>query len=91
MPAVKVDPTLVAHSMSEYGVALVIVSFVLLLLFVYFWKMINQKSIIERMFDAQNAVMETQTKKIEKIKEDVLVIRIRLEGDFRVKGVDIDE
>ena len=88
---IKVSPDAVAHSMSEYGVALVVLSFVLLLLFVYFWKMINQKGLFERLFEAQNHMIEILTVKVDRIKEDLLIIRTRMEGDFRVKGRDEDE
>ena len=88
---IKIDPDAVTHSMSEYGVALVILSFVLLLLFVYFWKMINQKSSFERMFESQRQMIASLIKKVDKVKDDLLIIRTRLEGNFRVRGMDEDE
>ena len=86
MPPIK--PDAVAQSLNEYGIALVIISFVLCLLFVYFWKMINQKSLFERLFESQNTILNRLIKKLDKVKDDILVIKTKLDGNFRTQGRD---
>ncbi len=85
---VKTNPLAITQALSEYGIALVLISFVLLLLFIYFWKMINQKSLFERMFDAQNHMLEQMAVKLQEVKEELIKIKTIVNGNFRNKGWD---
>ncbi len=84
----KITP--IATNFVEYGVAITILSVVLLLLFLYFKKLINQKSLVERLFETQNSVLANILTEIHRIKEDLVDIRATLRGGFRTRGRDDD-
>jgi len=84
----KIEP--INMALVEYGVALTILSIVLLLLFLYFRKLINQKSLVERLFDAQNTMLGNIVIELHRIKEDLVDIRATLRGGFRTRGRDDD-
>lgn len=80
------DMQLVNTAFIEYGVALTILSVVLLLLFLYFKKLINQKSIVERLLDAQSKILASIVSELQRAKEDLVDIKATLRGGFRTKG-----
>lgn len=81
----------IAHSMHEYGAISVILSFVLLLVFVYFWKLINQRSQIEKRFDRLEQIMNELKQNCDKIKTNLLELKYMIKGRFRNKGWEEDD
>jgi len=81
---------IISQSFVEYGVALSILSVVVLLLFLYFKNLINQKSLIEQLLEAQSKVITNILLEMHRIKEDLVEIRTTLKGGFRTKGRDDD-
>ena len=72
----------------DNGVAIALIIIASPLLFVYFWRLIQQKTIWERCFESQTEMLKQLILKIDKVKDDVLVIRSKFGGDFRIKGRD---
>ena len=78
----------IVQILEKHGATFALMAIMLPLLFLYFWKMIQQKSLYERLFDAQNKILEQLVIKFDKMKDDILEIRIRISGDFKLKGKD---
>ena len=75
------DP--VVQSFIDYGVALTILAIVILLLVLYFKKLIGQKTIIEKQLDENKTILK-------EVREDTIAIKIILQGGFRIKGLNDD-
>jgi len=76
------------NSLAEVGVVLTILSVVLLLLFLYFKNLINQKSILERQLDTNKGLISNIIRDLQKLKEDIIEVKLMLRGGFRTRGRD---
>ena len=84
----KPNPITLVQLLETHGAALVILAVVIPLMALYFYKQITHTSMFERLFDAQNKNIELLLQRQEKIKDDLLVIKTRLGGDFKIQGRD---
>ena len=73
MPTENIEP--LVQSLEQHGVALVVLSVVLLLLFLYFWRLINQKPLTEKLLVL-----------IYELKAEVSEVKAIIQGTFRNKG-----
>ena len=84
----KSNPLTLVRLLETHGAALVILAVIIPLMALYFYKQITHTSMFERLFDAQNKSIELLLQRQERIKDDLLVIKTRLGGDFKVQGRD---
>jgi len=80
----------VTQSLTELGAVVTILSIVLLLLFLYFRKLINQKSLIERLLETNKGILNNVISELHRVKEDLIEIKTTLRGGFRTRGRDDD-
>ena len=83
-------PTTLVMLLEKHGATAMILVVATPLFILYFYKQIQNKSIFERLFDAQNKVLEQMANRLEHIKDDLLVLKTQLNGGFRTKGRDDD-
>ena len=82
------NPINLVQLLETHGVALVLIAVIIPLMALYFYKQITHTSMFERLFDSQNKVLDIIVKRQEKIKDDLLVIKTRLGGEFKLQGRD---
>ena len=80
------DPISVIGWMHEYGVSLVLLALVTVLLFAYFWRLVNAKPEHVRLFDSINHLIEKLVTEIQCIKISVAEVKTMLNGEFRNRG-----
>ena len=80
----------IQSSVVEIGGVVTFLSMVLLLLYSYFKRLINEKSLFERLFENQNKTLADIIHQIQRIKEDLVEVKAMLRGSFRTRGNEDD-
>lgn len=81
-----IEPLSMMQWMHEYGVSIVFMALVSVLLFLYFWKVINAKPESLRLFGSVTVLIEKISADIQAIKVTIAEIKTMLDGNFRNKG-----
>ena len=72
-----------AHLITEEGISIVILACVVVLGFMYFWKMLGKRTAQEKACDAHGVTLADIIKRLQGLREDMIEIKVLLTGSFR--------
>ena len=82
MPATS-EVAKMTHLITNEGIGVIILACVVILGFLYFWKMLGKKTSQEKACDAHGVTLGEIVKRLQRVREDLIEIKVLITGTFR--------